>query len=68
MLNPAKLQKWVNIPSIQVQIYESFAHGQTDTAFYYKIQTYLDHIVVSEIYVIPNFEKIFRTVLDSFES
>ena len=37
---------------------------QTDNLIFYKVETYLDRLLVLEIYVIPNFVKIFRAVLE----
>ena len=43
-------------------------HGQTDrqtdSPIFYKVETYLDHLLMLEIYVIPNFVKIVKAVLE----
>ena len=36
----------------------------TDNPIFYKVQTYLDRLLVIEIYIIPNFVKIVRAVLE----
>ena len=46
-------------------IFESCVHGQTDNRIFYKIETYLGRLLLPEIYVIPNFVKIVRTVLEN---
>ena len=39
----------------------------TDNLIFYKVETYIDRLLVLEIYVIPNFVKIVRTVLEIYE-
>ena len=41
---------------------------RTDNPIIYKIETYLDRFLVPKIYVIPNFVKIVRVVLEIYES
>ena len=43
-------------------------HRQTGNPIFYKVETYLDHLLVPEIYVIPNFAKIVRKFLEIYES
>ena len=42
--------------------------SQTDNPIFYKVETYLDRLFVLEIYIIPNFVKIVRAVLEIYES
>ena len=51
-----------------LEIYESSVHGQTDNPILYKVETYLDRLLLLEIYIIPNFVKIVRAVLEIYES
>ena len=51
----------------QLIIY-SWAGRQTDKSMVYKVDIFLDGLLVSEIYVIPNFMKIVRTVLEIYDS
>ena len=44
-----------------------FTDRQT-TQFFYKVETYLNRLLVPEMYVIPNFVKIVRVVLEIYES
>ena len=44
-----------------------FTERQTDNPIFYKAETYLDHLLVFEIHVIPCFVKIIRTVLEIYE-
>ena len=41
-----------------------FKDGKTDNPIFYKVETYLDCLLVPEIYVIPNFVEIVRAVLE----
>ena len=41
---------------------------KTDNPIFFKVETYLDHFLVPEIYVTPNFVKVFRAVLEIYES
>ena len=43
-------------------------YRQTDNPIFYKIETYLDRLLVPEIYILPNFVKIVRAVLEIYES
>ena len=49
-------------------MYESYVHGQTDNPIFYKVETYLDRLLLPDMYIIPNFVKIVRTVLEIYES
>ena len=40
---------------------------QTDNPIFYKIETYLDRLLMPEMYAIPNFVKIVRAVLENYE-
>ena len=42
----------------------SLTDRQTDNPIFYKVETYLDRLLVPEIYIIPNFVKIVRAVLE----
>ena len=42
--------------------------SQTDNLIFNKVETYLDHLLWFKIYVIPNFLKVVRAVLDIYES
>ena len=41
---------------------------QTDNPIFYKVESYLDRLLVPEIYIIPNFAKIVRAVLEIYEN
>ena len=41
---------------------------QTDNPIFYKVETYLDCLLMPEIYVIPNFVEVVRAALDIYES
>ena len=41
---------------------------QTDKLIFYKVETYLDRLLVPKIHVIPNFVKFIRAVLKIYES
>ena len=45
-----------------------FTDRQTGNPIFYKVETYLDHLLVPEIYIIPNFVKIVRAVLEIYVS
>ena len=45
-----------------------FTDRQADCPIFYKVKTYLDCLLVPEIYVIPNFVKIVGVVLEIYES
>ena len=45
-----------------------FTDRQRDNIVFYEVETYLDRLLVSEIYVISNFVKVVRAVLDIYES
>ena len=51
-----------------LEIYESCVHGQTDNPIFYKGETYLDRLLLPEMYIIPNFVKIVRAVLEIYKS
>ena len=38
--------------------------SETDNPIFYKVETYLDRLLVPEIYILPNFVKIVRAVLE----
>ena len=44
-------------------IYESSVDEETDNPIFYKVETYLDCLLVPEIYAIPKFVKIVRAVI-----
>ena len=48
-----------------LEMYERYVHGQTD---FYKVDAYLNLLLVPEIFVIPNFVKIIRAVLEIYVS
>ena len=62
----------VKIVLVVLEIYEICVQGQndrqTDTPIFYKVETYLDRLLVSEIYVIQNFVKIVGAVLEIYLS
>ena len=39
--------------------------SQTDNPIFYEVKNYLDHLLMPEIYVMPNFVKIVRAVLEN---
>ena len=41
---------------------------QTENPIFYKVETYLESLLLHEIYIIPNFVKIVRAVLEIYES
>ena len=43
---------------------DNMTNRQTDNQIFYKIETYLDRLLVLEIYEIPNFVKIVIAVLE----
>ena len=43
----------------------SWTGRQTDNPIFYKAETYLDYLLMSEIFVITNFVKIVRVVLEN---
>ena len=45
----------------------SWTDRQT-TSFFYKVETYIDHLLVNEIHAIPYFVKVVRVVLDIYVS
>ena len=55
-----------------LEIYEICVQGQndrqTDNSIFYKVETYLDRLLVPKINIIPNFVKIVRAVLEIYES
>ena len=55
-----------------LEIYEICVQGQnerqTDNSIFYKVETYLDRLLVLEIYIIPNFVKIILAVLEIYLS
>ena len=63
---------FVRIVSVVLEIYEICVQGQndrqTDNPIFYKVETYLDRLLVPEIYIILNFVKIVRAVLEIYES
>ena len=42
-----------------------FTDRQTDNLILYKVETYLDCLLVPEMYAIPNFMKIIKAVLEN---
>ena len=54
-----------------LDIYDSCVHGQIDrpiTQFFNKVETYVDRLLVPEIYVIKSFVKIVWAVLEIYEN
>ena len=45
-----------------------FTDKQTGNPIFYKVETYLDRLLVLEIHIIPNFVKIVRAVLEIYEN
>ena len=41
---------------------------QIDNPIFYKVETYLDHLLVPETYVLPNFVKTVKAVFEMYES
>ena len=66
------IPNFVKIVSVILEIYEICVQGQndrqTDNPIFYKVETYLDRLLVPEIYNIPNFVKIVRAVLEIYLS
>ena len=62
---------FVKIVSVVLGIYEICVQGQndrqTDNPIFYKVETYLDRLLVLEIHIIPNFVKIVSVVLEIHE-
>ena len=58
----------MKIVRVVLEIYENCVHGQndrqTDNQIFNMVGTYLFRILVPEIYIIPNFVKIVRAVLE----
>ena len=48
-----------------MSIYESCVHGQTENPDFCYFETNLDRLLGPEIYIIPNFLKIVRSVLEN---
>ena len=55
-----------------LEIYASCIHGQTDkqagSPIFYKVETYLDRLLMLEKHIIPNLVKILIAVLEIYES
>ena len=62
------IPNFVKIVRAVLEIYENCVHGQTDNSIFYKVETYVDRLLVPEIYIILNFVKIVRAVLEIYES
>ena len=65
------VRNFMEIVTAFLEIYMSCVHGQTDrptdNPIFYKVETYLDRLLLQERKIIPNFVKIFRAVLDTYE-
>ena len=44
-----------------------FTDRQTENSIFYKTETYLDGLLVPEIYILPNFMKIVRAILKIYD-
>ena len=62
------MPNFVKIIRAVLEIYESCFHGQTDNSIFYKVETYVDRLLMPKIYAIPNFVKIIKAVLEVNES
>ena len=62
------IPNFVKIFRTVLEIYKSYVHGQTDNQIFYKVETYLEYLLLFKIYVIPNFVKIVRAVLEIYNS
>ena len=72
MLEIHIIPNFVKINRVVLEIYWIYVQGQndrqTDNPIFYKVETYLDRLLVPEIYKIPNFVKIVREVLEIYVS
>ena len=58
---------WKSLKRSSKFMKDVFTNPQTGNPIFYKVKTYLDRLLVHGIYVIPNFVKVARAVLDIFE-